>query len=182
MTDVDVRAKKLGPYAWLLDEQGPKILTAAVGLYGIQETIGTASNPTILEWAKELGLGRVYFNDSTPWCGLFQAWVCHVAGKPVVKDPLWARNWAKYGEACEPELGAILVFERGPTSGHVGQYVGEDATRYYVLAGNQRDSVCIVPIEKKRLIASRSYYATGKPANVRRVELEPNGEVSTNER
>lgn len=177
----DVCAEKLGPYAWLLDEAGPKILTIAVGLHGIKETIGTASNPTILDWAHELGLGRVYFNDETPWCGLFAAICVARAGKPVVKDPLWARNWAKWGEHCEPELGCILVFERGPTSGHVGIYVGEDATRYYVLGGNQHDCVCVVPIEKKRLIDSRCLYSIGKPANVRKISLARNGEVSTNE-
>jgi len=177
----DVRAAKLGGYAWLLDEPGPKILKEGLSLYGIQETVGTASNPTILDWAKELNLGRIYFDDSVPWCGLYLAIVVKRAGKEPVKDPLWARNWAKWGEHCEPELGCILVFERGPTSGHVGIYVGEDATRYYVLAGNQRDCVCVVPIEKERLIDSRCLYSIAKPDNVRKITLKRSGEVSTNE-
>lgn len=168
-------------YAWLANEPGPKILLAALPLYGTKELFGRESNPVILAWARELGLEKDYTNDEIPWCGLFAALVVSRAGKPVPKLPLWARSWAKWGQECEPELGCILVFERGPTSGHVGIYVGEDAKFYYVYGGNQRDKVSIVPIERKRLIASRCMY-TAKPANVRKVILSLDGaEVSRNE-
>lgn len=169
------------PYAWLANEPGPKILQAAIPMYGIKETIGKADNPVIMAWAKELGLEKVYLSDETPWCGLWAAVCVKRAGKPVVKDPLWARNWAKWGEACEPELGCILVFERGPTSGHVGIYVGENATHFFVYGGNQKDKVSIVPIAKERLIDSRCMFSVAKPANVRAIQLQMSGEVSTNE-
>jgi uncharacterized protein (TIGR02594 family) len=169
-------------YEWLLNEPGPKILQVALPLHGTKEVIGRENNPVILAWAAEVGLDKVYKSDETPWCGLWVALCVKRAGKPVVKDPLWARNWAKWGVACEPELGCILVFERGPTSGHVGIYIGEDDTFYYVYGGNQKDMVSIVPIRKERLIASRCLYSVAKPANVRAIRLASDGsEASRNE-
>jgi hypothetical protein len=50
--------------------------------------------------------------------------------------------------------GAVLVFKR-PGGGHVGFYVGEDATSYFVLGSNQADSVCIERISKDRCVALR---------------------------
>lgn len=168
------------PYTWLLLEPAPKMLHEALKLYGTKEVLGDAHNPTILYWAKELGLEDIYTADSIPWCGLFMAVVAKHAGKAVPTNPLWARNWAKWGNKTKPELGAVLVFERGPTSGHVGMYVGEDDTHYHVLGGNQKDMVCVVRIEKKRLLAARDSYNV-KPANVRQVRLQPTGETSRNE-
>jgi hypothetical protein len=70
------------------------------------------------------------------------------------KNPYWARNWALFGVATPPVYGCVLVFQR-EGGGHVGFAVGEDATDYYVLGGNQSDSVNIVRISKGRMIASR---------------------------
>jgi hypothetical protein len=39
--------------------------------------------------------------------------------------------------------------------GHVGLYVGQDASHYYVLGGNQGDAASIMRIARNRLIASR---------------------------
>ncbi len=170
-------------YNFLKNETAPKVLVEAYKLIGVKETIGKDNNPKILGWADELGLKKVYTADEIPWCGLFVAYVCHKAGKIVVDKPLWARNWSKWGtKQTIAMLGDILVFERGANSGHVGIYVGEDATAYHVLGGNQGDAVSITRILKKRCIAiRRTTWTTAQPANVRVVKLEANGSVSTNE-
>ncbi|MFX8605073.1 hypothetical protein ABTM12_19650, partial [Acinetobacter baumannii] len=51
-----------------------------------------------------------------------------------------------------------MVFWRvSPTSGkgHVGFYLGEDDDAYYILGGNQSDSVSITWVTKARFVAAR---------------------------
>lgn len=173
------RAEMLGKYAWLDREPAPKMLRHALDLYGIKETIGEADNPIILEWAKECGI-KGYHHDSVAWCGLFMAVIAKRAGKPIPENPLWAKNWAAWGQSSPKELGAVLVFSRTGGGGHVGLFVGEDSECYHVLGGNQSDSVCVARIRKERLIGCRSMYKV-KPATVRPVWLMNSGTVSTNE-
>ena len=135
---------------------------------------------TILEWAKELGI-KDYTADSIPWCGLFMAIVIKRAGREPVDRPLWAQNWVKFGVVSHtPMLGDILVFGRDG-GGHVGIYIGEDKNYYFVLGGNQGDQVNIVRILKSRLIEARRPAYRAQPANIRRVHLTINGDISTNE-
>ncbi len=173
-------ASKLGQYAWLLNEPAPRMLIEALKLYGVKEIIGDRHNQTILDWADEIGVGNLYEADEIPWCGLFVGVVAKRAGKPVVNNPLWARNWAKWGVPCMAKLGCVLVFSR-ETGGHVGLYVGEDDKCFHVLGGNQGNSVSIVRIEKSRMISSRHLYSVGAPANVRKVWITSEGGVSRNE-
>jgi uncharacterized protein (TIGR02594 family) len=169
-------------YAWLADEPGPKLLIEALKTYGTKEMPGTGDNPEILSWAKETDLNRVYSADSVPWCGLWMAVVAKRADKDIPKDPLWARNWAGFGtEANQPGLGDVLVFQR-QQGGHVGLYIGEDDTAYHVLGGNQSDQVSITRILKSRCIAKRRpLWKTAQPPNIRKIVLQPDGMVSTNE-
>lgn len=168
-------------YCWLSGETSPKILVEALKLYGVKETLGEASNPEIIKWAKETGISQ-YVLDSVPWCGLFMAVVCKRAGKEIVDSPLWARNWAKWGKPSpSPMLGDVLVFSRG-SGGHVGIYVGEDATAFHTLGGNTSDSVSIARIAKSRLLAARrTAWEIAQPANVRKVILSADGLLSNNE-
>lgn len=170
-------------YSYLKKETAPKLLVEAYKLIGIKEVLGKDNNPKILAWAKELGLEKTYTADEIPWCGLFVAYACHMAGKTVVDNPLWARNWSKFGTKQDVAmLGDILVFERGANSGHVGIYVGEDKTAYHVLGGNQGDSVSIVRILKTRCIGiRRTAWSKAQPENVRVINLDATGSVSTNE-
>jgi uncharacterized protein (TIGR02594 family) len=169
-------------FEFLNKEGAPKMLVEALKLYGVTEKASTADNPIILAWAKELDLDY-YNDDAIPWCGLFAAIVAKRAGKTVVKNPLWARNWANFGKKKSlAMLGDILVFSRGSKSGHIGLYVGETKTKYYVLGGNQGDKVSIVPILKSRLISINAEYNIGQPANVRQIFFKEDGKpVSTNE-
>jgi len=136
----------------------PAWLIAARAKLGTREAAGPANNPTIIGWAKRLGtavLGIAYNADSVPWCGLFVATCMAEAGIAPPSIAVRASSWDKFGEPARPFVGAVLRFAR-PGGGHVGFAVGEDATRFFVLGGNQGDRVSIVPIEKARLVACRA--------------------------
>jgi uncharacterized protein (TIGR02594 family) len=173
-------------FAWLAKEPGPRLLKEVLALYGVKEFKGPANNPIIMAWAENLGLTHKYKADVTPWCGLGMAYAAKRAGweDQIPKDPLWALNWAKFGEPAKPAmLGDILVFER-PGGGHVGVYVGHRPGFYWVAGFNQKDSCSIVSIEKKRLVAARQpRWRRFPPANRRSVLmlLKANGTISRNE-
>lgn len=154
----------LPQFAWLAQEPGPKMLSEVLKLYGVHEGLGAADNPEILAWVKEIadvspakkrGVAD-YRHDSIAWCGLFMAIVARRAGKDFPDYPLWARNWAGFGErAPEPMLGDVLIFDRvdeeGHHLGHVGEYVAEGTIErrgaqikvYWVLSGNASNQVNI---------------------------------------
>lgn len=169
-------------YKWLNQEKAPRVIAEAIKLIGIKEVPGQGDNIEILKWAESLGLEKVYRKDDIPWCGLFVAYVCKVAGIEGVKDPLWARNWSNFGtKQTVAMLGDVLVFVRDK-GGHVGFYVGEDSTSYHVLGGNQSDMVCILRIRKERCIAiRRTKWKVAQPENVRVIKLAATGAISENE-
>lgn len=159
----------------------PRTISEGLKLLGTVETPGVKNNPVILGWASEVGLDKAYSADSIPWCGLFAAVVSKRAGKEVVKDPLWARNWSNFGKASSsPSLGDVLVFIRDG-GGHVGFYIAEDDTAYHVLGGNQGDAVTITRIAKARCIAVRRPAYTIKPDSVKPYFVKAEGTLSTNE-
>jgi uncharacterized protein (TIGR02594 family) len=158
--------------------QEPAWLAAARKKLGTREAPGAANSPTIMGWAKRLGgkiLGIVYNADSVPWCGLFVAACVDEAGIKPAPIAVRASAWATWGSPLLPKelaVGAVLVFQR-PGGGHVGFYVGEDATAYHVLGGNQGDAVTIARVAKSRCVARRwplGVKLTGKP-----VQLASNG-------
>ena len=169
-------------YSYLNAEKAPKLLVEALKMLGTKEVVGKAHNPVILGWAEELGLKKVYTADEIPWCGLAIAYAAHKAGVQVVEKPLWALSWANYGtRVMEPMLGDILTFKRDG-GGHVGIYVGEDATCYHVLGGNQGNAMSITRIVKARLYqARRTAWKVAQPANVRKIYLDAKGAISKNE-
>lgn len=165
----------------------PRVVAVALEYYGVTEIKGTRHNPAIMAWVPPLVKAGVlkrgeYSADEIPWCGLFVAHVCQKAGKPVQPGPLWARNWARYGNSADqPRLGDILVFVRNG-GGHVGFYVGENATHYAVLGGNQGDKVSIVDIEKSRCIGRRQVpFKSTMPDSYRSYSLTGKGVASINE-
>lgn len=168
-------------YNYLNLEQGPKVIDEAIKLLGTKEIAGPAHSKAIMSWAETLGI-KDYKNDEIPWCGLFVAIVVHRAGFDVVKDPLWAANWGKFGTKQKIAMkGDILTFKR-PGGNHVGFYVGEDATHYHLLGGNQANMVNIIRIDKSRLTnIRRCTWKVAQPATVRQVFLSATGEISENE-
>lgn len=99
-----------------------------------------------------------------PWCGdLVQTPIRRTLrdepfpGK-VGQNPYLARNWLDFGESCEPGVGAVMIFWRGDRNGiygHVAFYWGEDDRYYYVLGGNQSNTISITKIAKNRLLGAR---------------------------
>ena len=169
----------------------PAWLRAARAKLGTREAPGAANNPTIMGWAKRLGvkvLGIVYNADSVPWCGLFVAQCISDGGIDLANDRVHrmsvavrASAWSTWGQPMPLTRlapGAILVFSRSG-GGHVGLYVGEDADAYHVLGGNQSDNVTITRIAKGRLTAAR--WPAGVPVVGAPVLLAMAGGLSSNE-
>jgi uncharacterized protein (TIGR02594 family) len=140
-------------------------------LIGLREGLGSADNPELLDWARDLD--QHFPADSVPWCGLFVAHciASTLSAEPLPTNPLGARNWGRWGAPCPPAPGAVLVFWRGSRTGwqgHVGFYTGEEQasgrTRvFHVLGGNQDNRVCVSRIAADRLITAR-WPATAPPA------------------
>lgn len=130
----------------------------ARNLAGTKEVLGPRNNPVVMDWATSLDIN--YAGDEVPWCGLF---VAHCVGSTLQQEvlpgnPLGARQWEKFGDASTPRLGAVMVFWRESLAsgkGHVGFYVGEDASAYQILGGNQSDKVCLMWLAKDRLRGAR---------------------------
>jgi uncharacterized protein (TIGR02594 family) len=152
-------------------------------LMGMREGEGALDNPTILNWAGDLGI--TYTHDDIPWCGLF---VSHCIGatlpdEPLPAGPLGARNWQAFGRPAEPGLGAVMVFWRESVQGfkgHVGFYIGEDAQAFHILGGNQSDSVCVARVRRDRLLQAR-WPATADSLPAVQVQLAAGGTLSTHE-
>jgi len=173
-------------YAYLNQENAPKILVQAKKLIGTREIAGSIHNEVIMSWAEELGIQNIYTSDEIAWCGLFMAIVCKKAGLETnltPKQALWALNWGKFGtKQSVAMLGDVLTFNRNG-GGHVGIYVGEDDLCYHVLGGNQSNMVRVSRIEKSRLYRiRRTAWKIRQPDNVRVIKLSATGEISQNER
>ncbi len=163
-------------YEWLWKELGPNMLLEARALYGTHEIPGPKNNPQIMKWADEVH--TTYPGDATAWCGLFISICAKRAGWPYHPNgnALWARNWADWGTPqVVAMLGDVLVFPRGQ-GGHVSLYVGEDASHYHILGGNQSDGVNIARRAKTPILAiRRAPWKTAQPANVRQIFLHAGG-------
>lgn len=169
-------------YNYLLGPDMPKMITEGLKLYGIHEVVGPQHNATILGWGDAIGIGHLVNDDEQAWCGLFVAYVATRAQKYLPMkgwDLLRALEWVRFGTAVKTAaLGDVLIFVR-EGGGHVGIYVGEDATHYHVLGGNQGNQVSITRIAKTRLKAIRRPIYQNQPASVRAVHISADGTAST---
>ena len=120
---------------------------------GLKEVVGTkAHNPTIVQWLKEMGTfpGAAkswYFEDETPWCGLFVGHCLGKSGRAVIKYWYRAKAWGEAGltKLSKPAYGCIAVKSR-KGGGHVFFVVGKNAKGQILgLGGNQGNTVSIVP-------------------------------------
>lgn len=96
-----------------------------------------------------------------PWCGDFVETCIRLTlpDEPfhgaLGENPYWARNWELFGNPIDPTPGAVGVVPRG-SGGHVFFFMGEDEKHWFVLGGNQSNSVSITMIAKSRgLLAAR---------------------------
>nr|WP_314543027.1 TIGR02594 family protein [uncultured Massilia sp.] len=157
----------------------------ATRLINTREMIGGGDNPRILDWAESLDLE--YAGDEVPWCGLF---VGHCIGATLPSEVLpngllLAQSWRRFGDATTPRRGAVMVFWRESREsglGHVGFYVGESSDAYYILGGNQGDSVCYIWMPRQRLLDAR-WPKTAKSllAVADKVEMAKSGQMSEKE-
>lgn len=177
-------------YQWLDSIKNlPKNIRIGLDNLGVQEVVGKGSNKTIMSWRDELNQAGIrisgYSDDDIAWCGLFAAIVSYRRMKnagDIVKDPLWARNWAKYGiKSPQAGLGDVLIFSRNG-GGHVGFYVAEDSSAYHVLGGNQSNKVCITRVAKDRCIAVRRPPYKVTPESVKPFFVKASGSFSVNEK
>jgi len=170
-------------YAWLNNIQDmPNELKIALTRYGTLEDKGPGDNPSIMRWAVKVGVAGWYPHDSVAWCGLFKGINAMDAGwlpKPKY-DLLSALSWLAWGVEIKKDqamLGDTLIFSR-PGGGHVGYYIGEDATHFCVYGGNQSDAVTFTWIEKSRLMGvRRAKWRQSQPTGVKKYFLSREGEV-----
>jgi uncharacterized protein (TIGR02594 family) len=159
-------------------------LAEAQRAIGITEVAGPASNPLIIGWGKRLKID--YRSDEISWCGLFVAHCINsgLSAEPLPKGLLGARSWQRFGVPCEvAQPGAVMTFwrvARNDWRGHVGFYVGEDATAYHILGGNQGDAVNVKRFAKSRFLAARWPATAPAPAGGPRL-LRADGRLSVNE-
>jgi uncharacterized protein (TIGR02594 family) len=157
----------------------PRWLTIARSHIGVREIQGAKHSSVIMGWLRRLK--SWIKDDETPWCGVFCAAVMHEAGLSYPATYPRAKAWADFGanlRSTHVAPGAILVFSRDG-GGHVGFYVGEDATAFHVLGGNQGNAVNVTRIAKARCIAIR--WPRGEPVTGGPVRLAANGDLSRNE-
>ncbi|MDB5688308.1 MAG: hypothetical protein JWL91_184 [Sphingomonas bacterium] len=153
-------------------------------LIGVTEDVSDRSNPLLIGWGKDLHCH--YADDETPWCGLFvgHCIASQLPGEPLPTNPLGARQWQKFGQRCDPQPGAVMVFWRVSKTdgrGHVGFYVAQDdAGSYHVLGGNQSDAVNVRRVPGDRFIEAR-WPVTAMPPAGRMVMADATGKVSDRE-
>ena len=142
--------------------------------------VTTAMLPWIKEGYKVMGWHEVYDNEQLtewmksdgkllgdpaqlPWCGDFVDTCLRLAlpdePRPgaLGRNPYWALNWRELGISCGAIYGAVASISR-PGGGHVGFLVGEDASRYYLLGGNQSNRVSVAPMSKSRFSSNSFRY------------------------
>lgn len=99
------------------------------------------------------------------WCAAFANAILEQSGLPSNKDhryALTARAFLDWGESVDtPQMGDIVVFPRGNEGwqGHVGFYVKEQeidgVLYYYILGGNQKNSVRVDLYRADRVLGIR---------------------------
>lgn len=158
---------------------------------GVAEVKGPHHNPQIIKFLDEAdgksGEGKTLQginDDETPWCATFVSAVFEEVGIQSMRSA-WARSYLKFGNELDgPAVGAVVVFERGPTSGHVGFVVGKNAAgNIIVLGGNQGDMVKLSPFNRGRVLSYRWPKGYDEPACGMSAlpVVGSDGRVSTNE-
>lgn len=117
---------------------------------GVKETRG-GETKRILEYHAATTLKAT--EDEVPWCSAFVTWCLKQTGYKSTESA-WARSYIGYGKKLDkPKPGCIVVFSRGPSSGHVAFFVKENLTTITCLGGNQSDSVCYSEYAKYKVLA-----------------------------
>lgn len=140
---VDLYTKMVKPETW------PAHVHLGLSFVAVEEIPGTANNPTIMEWAEELGTD--YDGDPVAWSSLFVAHCIHraIPGAELPVKLMSPRAYLGFGQSvdmAEIRVGDLVIFWReDPSSwkGHVGFYMGDHDEDILVLGGNQFQSVSV---------------------------------------
>ena len=135
----------------LEDNSTLEYINIAKGETGTVEWHGEADNPEVMKYHHSVATW--FEDDETPWCASYVNWVMEEAGYTTVNSAR-ALDWLKFGQESEPVFGAISVKTRynkegQAVGGHVAFLVAEDKDYYYMLGGNQADSVKISKYRKQ---------------------------------
>ena len=125
----------------------PAWLTLARAEIGFHEQ---PDNRGITKYVNLAGYGA----EGQAWCSIFAGAMLRKAGEDITGANAMAQSWTTapcVSKINLPRPGAIAVFWRGTRDsgqGHVGFYVGEDATHVQTLGGNEDDQVEIKALAK----------------------------------
>ena len=129
----------------------------ALGEYGITGTQGTANTAQIIKYFHDIGFQWVN-SDEVAWCAAFVSWVlkkCNIN----ITSTLVAKDFLAIGEATtQPEMGDVaVIYGSDGTSqwSHVSFFVCEHGSNFYLLGGNQNNSVIIKAYKKTLPISFR---------------------------
>lgn len=138
-----------------------KLILTAIPYIGIKEN-PTGWDETIKSWiyasCKSLGIQNPSDDSAFAWCGCF-------ISNMLIESGIWdlqrqhivaARGFLNIGEiVTKPQLGDLIIIERGPGKGHVGIFINESPFKFKLLSGNTSDSVLINDFDKSRLLGIR---------------------------
>ena len=155
-------------------------IVEAKKLISTKEMPGPGNNPVIVGWLRKLGAW--WFDDATPWCGVFVAHCFKTALLTVQLPQNWmrAKSWETWGlPLAQPCAGCVVTFTR-EGGGHVGFVLGVTPDGFLaVLGGNQSDAVNILKFPKTRATSYR--WPFGVPMNPHLPVLTILGGVSIKE-
>lgn len=152
-------------------------LAYAFSLIGVREVPGPGNSTIITGWLK--GLKAWWFDDATPWCGVFVAHVMQHCSIALPKHWYRAKGWLEWGKACPPAVGAVCVLDR-EGGGHV--FIVTKVSRSFVwgVGGNQGDKVSEAKFDRSRVLGFRWPISMNMPATAVLV-ADSGGAVSRNE-
>lgn len=144
-----------------------EVLKRALTQYGIKEIPGADDNPEIMKYFEAINKTWVV-HDETAWCSAGMNWACKEEDKPYSGE-LYAVSWLDVGAPVEIEdaqTGDIVIYWRGRFNGekigssniqkgHVGLIINETESHFNTYGGNQKNSWCILPYPKKRVLGVR---------------------------
>ncbi len=134
-----------------------RLTAIAMQEYNTLEFDGSKNNPEVVKYSKEFGGNGT---DSMPWCSAFMNWCAKQAGLERTYK-LNARSWLNVGTPIDEDdlqMGDVVVLWRGSRNGwrgHCGLFMREDEDFYWLLGGNQSNSVNISKYRKNRLLGVR---------------------------
>lgn len=146
-------------------------------LIGVKEVPGPGNSTVIAGWLK--GLKAWWYDDATPWCGVFVGHVIQRCGLPLPKHWYRAKGWLEWGKACGPAYGAVCILDR-QGGGHVFFVTKVSKSFVWGVGGNQGDTVCEAKFARSRVLGFRWPAEKPLPAALTQI-ADAGGALSRNE-